>query len=72
MLAGELPGVNSTNDQKHVLAEVSQQAVYDSEKEAFWLFGSAGAIWTIYLPKANSHELEKETPFPNTNLEVLT
>lgn len=33
MLAGELPVVNTTNDQKHVLAKVSQQAVYDSEKK---------------------------------------
>lgn len=33
VLTGELPVVNSTNDQKHVLAKVSQQAVYDSEKK---------------------------------------
>lgn len=33
MLAGEIPVVSSTNDQKHVLAKVSQQAVYDSEKK---------------------------------------
>lgn len=33
VLAGELPVVNSINDQNHVLAKVSQQAVYDSEKK---------------------------------------
>lgn len=31
LFSAELPVVNSTNDQKHVLAKVRQQAVYDSK-----------------------------------------
>lgn len=33
VLAGEFLLVNSASDQNHVLAKVSQQAVYDSEKK---------------------------------------